>query len=126
MKYATTQDGELMKVAFSEKLTFEDHDHFRQLLDNISSSNSKRCEFDLSALESIDSAGLGMLMIAHERSESDKWKLTWEGLIWNRNGLRRLNEKIASKWTQNLGEHHQFQVAPTRFGLWIHRLVGWL
>ena len=79
MKYESAIDGEEMKISLSEKLTFEDHDGFRDLLESVTASASKRCVFDLSDLQSIDSAGLGMLMIAHETSERDDWKLVLSG-----------------------------------------------
>ncbi|MEH6476810.1 MAG: STAS domain-containing protein [Sneathiella sp.] len=56
-------------IAISDKLTFEDHTKFRDLLKLIESKDHKSCRFDLQGLITIDSAGLGMLMIAFETAE---------------------------------------------------------
>ncbi len=64
----TTTDGRLT-IALSEKLTFEDHNNFRELLKLVNSNEHRSCTIDLKDLETIDSAGLGMLMIAFETAE---------------------------------------------------------
>ncbi|WP_159104335.1 STAS domain-containing protein [Sneathiella glossodoripedis] len=61
-------DGALT-ISLSETLSFEDHERFRDILDSIKSTQLNKCIFDLNRLESIDSAGLGMLMIAFETAE---------------------------------------------------------
>lgn len=71
----TTTQG-ILKISLAEKLTFEDHDNFRELLKLVSKNEHKRCEFDLENLYAIDSAGLGMLMIAYETAEKAGVKFT--------------------------------------------------
>ena len=75
MKHQTTQNNDVVTVKLSDKLTFDDHGNFRDLLKEISTVGSKRCVMDIGELESIDSAGLGMLMIAFEASEKEDWQL---------------------------------------------------
>ena len=55
----------------SERLTFEDHDNFRDILKNIKDATQSHCAMDLSQLKAVDSAGLGMLMIAFETAEKN-------------------------------------------------------
>lgn len=74
MKTQLTKNDDVIKIKISDKLAFDDHDSFRDLLSQISASGSKKCVMDLAELNTIDSAGLGMLMIAHETSEKENWE----------------------------------------------------
>ncbi|MBL4666424.1 MAG: STAS domain-containing protein [Sneathiella sp.] len=58
-----------LTITISDKLTFEDHNEFRDLLRLFDNKDHKHCRFDLQGLKTIDSAGLGMLMIAFETAE---------------------------------------------------------
>lgn len=55
-------------VSFSGELTFSDHVAFRELADRVATSKQKTIVFELSSLDFIDSAGLGMLLIAREEA----------------------------------------------------------
>ena len=74
MHQQSTQNDGTLTIRLSNKLTFDDHGVFRDLLKQISSSGCKRCVLDVGGLDSIDSAGLGMLMIAFEASEVEHWE----------------------------------------------------
>ncbi len=74
MNHRVTQNNGAMTIRLSDELTFDDHGVFRELLEQVSSSGSKRCVLDLFDLKTIDSAGLGMLMIAFEASEKEHWE----------------------------------------------------
>lgn len=58
-------NGMRCQVGLKGRFTFSDNQAFRELLNNISTS-STTLELELAALEFIDSAGLGMLLLAHE------------------------------------------------------------
>ncbi|WP_169569001.1 STAS domain-containing protein [Sneathiella limimaris] len=75
MKPVVTSDNTTLNIALTEKLSFEDHNSFRELLDLLNDKKYKSCLIDLSGLESIDSAGLGMLMIARETADKTGAKL---------------------------------------------------
>ena len=75
MEHQTLLHDGILTIRMSEALTFDDHRVFRDLLKEIATSGSKRCVLDFAELESIDSAGLGMLMIAFEASEREQWEL---------------------------------------------------
>lgn len=64
----STANGQLT-ISIADKLTFEDHNNFRELLKLMTANDHKSCVIDLHELQTIDSAGLGMLMIACETAE---------------------------------------------------------
>lgn len=75
MQISTTVTGARMDVCLSERMAFGDHAVFRSLLEAIAAAGVDDVVFDLSGLVSIDSAGLGMFMIALESSEKYGWKM---------------------------------------------------
>jgi len=68
-----TENNEL-QILLSDRLTFEDHEAFREIITAIKKCEPPSCYIDLANLKAIDSAGLGMLMIAFETSEKAKKK----------------------------------------------------
>lgn len=64
------------EARLSDKMLFADSSAFRKLIDEVRQSGCKTCVFDLKALEVIDSAGLGMIMIAIEDARRNGWALT--------------------------------------------------
>ncbi len=62
-------------VMLSGRFTFDDHELFRSIIKTFSNSTIKRCEIDLAAVEYIDSAALGMLLVAREESAANYVKL---------------------------------------------------
>lgn len=75
MQISTTVSGSRMDVSLSERMAFGDHAVFRSLLEAIAAAGVEEVVFDLSELVSIDSAGLGMFMIALESSEKNGWRM---------------------------------------------------
>jgi anti-anti-sigma factor len=67
VKYTYKSIGDAIHVDLRGRLTFSDYSQFRELTDVFTESNSKKCQMNLSDLEFIDSAGLGMLLIARDR-----------------------------------------------------------
>lgn len=67
MKYTCKSTGDSVQVDLSGRLTFSDYTQFRELTDSFAEQNLKMCKLNLSDLEFIDSAGLGMLLIARDR-----------------------------------------------------------
>ena len=61
--------GDSLTITLAQKLTFEDHNNFRDLLKLMGNKEYQSCSIDLQRLTGIDSAGLGMLMIAYETAE---------------------------------------------------------
>jgi anti-anti-sigma regulatory factor len=65
------EDGTVMLLRGA--FTFKDHHSFRALLDQLKTSPSGRRVLDLSHLEFLDSAALGMLLIADDEAKSGGW-----------------------------------------------------
>jgi HptB-dependent secretion and biofilm anti anti-sigma factor len=66
MDYGIEMQGADVVVQLRGRLTFNDHAQFRNLIQTMLSNKHKRHVIDLSHLDFVDSAGLGMLLIARE------------------------------------------------------------
>jgi anti-anti-sigma factor len=66
-------------VAFSGDLTFGDHVVFREVADRLAASPDKTIVIELANLDFIDSAGLGMLLIAREEAGKKNRMLVLRG-----------------------------------------------
>ncbi len=79
MKYVESNvDGQCV-MKLSESLTFADHQAFRDMLKKLEDGQRKSCCFDISQLVSIDSAGLGMFLIAKDHSQQNDWQMSIKG-----------------------------------------------
>jgi len=79
MDYRINNNDGNVQVIFSGDITFSENVSFRQLLKDISEQTVKSCEFDLSAVDMVDSAGLGMFLIAREQADNAGWRLSVKG-----------------------------------------------
>ena len=70
MRYELKTGAEDVAVAMRGDLNFQDHPVVKKLLAELSGAKRKHWVLDLSGLKSIDSAGIGMLLIA--KDEGDK------------------------------------------------------
>jgi anti-anti-sigma factor len=68
--------GGHFEAKLTERMAFSDHGAFRSLLQAIANAGAKTCMLDLSGLVAIDSAGLGMFMIARDEARKGGWSLT--------------------------------------------------
>ena len=59
----------VFEARLSERLSFFDNGAFRKLLDEMLASNTRHWVLDVSGLSSVDSAGLGMFIIATENAK---------------------------------------------------------
>lgn len=64
MLVRTSVNDNLFQARLSERLSFADNGVFRKLLDEMVTSKTLHWVLDLSGLSSVDSAGLGMFIIA--------------------------------------------------------------
>ena len=76
MHISTALIGTEFQVRLSDRMTFADHQAFRILLKEIDDSDAKSCVLELSGLTAIDSAGLGMFIIAAEAGKAAGWTLS--------------------------------------------------
>jgi anti-anti-sigma factor len=66
MEYAIDIKDQEAQVRLSGRLTFNDHAKLRTLIKEMQQNVVKRQILDLASLEFVDSAGIGMLLIARE------------------------------------------------------------
>ncbi|WP_417688304.1 STAS domain-containing protein [Roseibium sp.] len=79
MDLRTECDAAQYTAHLSGQLKYADNGAFRTLVDEMNASNLKRCVFNLAGLTAIDSAGLGMLVIASDAGKKHGWSLTLTG-----------------------------------------------
>ena len=64
MEYSCQTIGDALEAALSGRLTFETQKVFRDMVEDLKGSDTHRWIIDMSNLEFIDSAGLGLLLRA--------------------------------------------------------------
>lgn len=79
MDYAVRPNGQAVEARLSGRLTFTDYQAFRDLLKSFQEQPHPRQVIDLSALEFIDSSGLGMLLIALDEAKRANRTLVLRG-----------------------------------------------
>ncbi|NVJ98320.1 MAG: STAS domain-containing protein [Alphaproteobacteria bacterium] len=80
MEYRINEaDGNELNVVFTGDITFSENVAFRQLLKDLGERSVKKCVFDLTAVDMVDSAGLGMFLIAKEQADTSGWNLSVTG-----------------------------------------------
>lgn len=76
MIYKIITTGQKVEIEFKGRLTYSDYSLFRQITDIIGQSPNQECLFNLAELEFIDSAGLGMLLLAQDKIQDCKGHIT--------------------------------------------------
>ncbi|WP_339861779.1 STAS domain-containing protein [Paremcibacter congregatus] len=76
MEYQVDVKEDVFEAKLSEKITFSDLDGFREMVKRMVASHSENNIVDLSAVEFIDSAGLGMLLLARDEISKTSSNLT--------------------------------------------------
>jgi len=75
MHYQVIRRTDVFEARVVDKLMFADNAIFRKLIDEVRDSGCRTCVLNMKDLTLIDSAGLGMLMIAIEQSRKHGWSL---------------------------------------------------
>lgn len=70
MDYNIQVSGNTARITLGGRLTFSHHREYRDVLAKLMSHKAGIYEFDLSGVDFIDSAGLGMLLIAKQHAEA--------------------------------------------------------
>lgn len=65
MEHRTSRVGDTVEIALSGRFTFADHANFRALLAELD-GGARICVLEMSQLSFIDSAAMGMLLLARE------------------------------------------------------------
>ncbi len=66
MDYEIRDKGSSREIALSGRLTFEGNERFRTIIERLAEQPPRQVLVDISQLEFIDSAGLGMLLLLKE------------------------------------------------------------
>ena len=69
MEFTIVENGTSLEVALSGSFSFADNDKVLALVNAFDTSEKKRTTVSLERLESIDSAGLGMLIILNDAAQ---------------------------------------------------------
>ncbi|CAO3443125.1 STAS domain-containing protein [Azospirillum sp.] len=79
MEFKTIRADAESEIWLSGRMEFTDHDRLVDIVTQLQDLGGSRVVLDLSALEFIDSAGLGMLLILQEEAETRNTKLIVRG-----------------------------------------------
>lgn len=69
MEFTIVENGSSLDVALSGSFSFADNDKVSELVHAVDASRKKRTTVSLERLESIDSAGLGMLIVLSDAAQ---------------------------------------------------------
>lgn len=72
MQYETDERPGVMEVKLQGRVTYADHPSFRSIMSRLNESAAQKLIFELNAVEFIDSAGLGMLLIVRDTADQKK------------------------------------------------------
>ncbi|CAK0760109.1 HptB-dependent secretion and biofilm anti anti-sigma factor [Azospirillaceae bacterium] len=86
MEFQTRTSPDAIEARLSGRLEFTDHDRLRDIVALLDGAKARRFVVDVSGLDFIDSAGLGMLLILQEEAEQKNIKLIVRG---PRNDVKR-------------------------------------
>lgn len=75
MEYKIRAEGSDEEVVLRGRFTFTDYESFRGLVADLTRKGARRQVLNLGELDFIDSAGLGMLLIARDEAERNSCSL---------------------------------------------------
>lgn len=70
MEIGVNLNSGIYEITMRGQFTFSDHLQFKDILERISQEDIEQVIFQMRGVEFIDSAGLGMLLLAQETSEN--------------------------------------------------------
>ena len=80
MEYTADHSGETLHVRISGVLTFDDHERFKAIVKLIASGDETQVTLDLGQTKMIDSAGIGMLLLANDKAVKESKKMSLTGI----------------------------------------------
>lgn len=72
MQYESAERNGVIDVTLHGRITYSDHPSFRNVIAQVRESSAQKVVFDLSDVEFIDSAGLGMLLMVRDTATQRK------------------------------------------------------
>ena len=79
MEYSINSDGGTCTISLSGKFGFEDSSEFRKLIGGLAEQKGNNVIVDLDGLQSIDSAGLGMIILLNDAATDNSINLQISG-----------------------------------------------
>jgi anti-anti-sigma factor len=79
MKYAIDSTSEKIYIKILGRLTYSDYNTFNSITNAIEENADRQCVIDLEEVDFIDSAGLGMLLLARDKVANNKGNITIKG-----------------------------------------------
>jgi len=79
LNYNTEQTDKTTTVELTGRFTFGDHSNFRKLIEEMRAHQSETHVLDVAGIEFIDSAGLGMLLLARDEGEKARATVVLRG-----------------------------------------------
>lgn len=67
MQHSISRSGDEAVIALSGTFTFDDHESARALMRQFCEGDNKNVVYDLSGVTSIDSSGIGLLLMTNDR-----------------------------------------------------------
>lgn len=87
MEFTVKDSPNTTELFLSGRMTFADHDKFRNLIATFDRPAGHGMVFDLSAVEFVDSSGLGMFIIARDTAQKKNLEFSIRGA---RDDVKRL------------------------------------
>lgn len=75
MKYAIDSTPEKIYITIEGRLTYTDYNTFNYITNAIGEYDNQQCVIDLAEVDFIDSAGLGMLLLARDKVSKNKGQI---------------------------------------------------
>ena len=76
MEYTKELNGNICKIKMMGKFTFADHMEFKNILSDINEKEITGVDLDISEVEFVDSAALGLLLLIRDETEKKSLTLT--------------------------------------------------
>lgn len=80
MLVASYVEADRIFIMLSGRFTFDDHTVFEEVLTHVRQASDLGIYLDMKAIQFIDSAGLGMLLLAHDEAKKQGKKIIISGL----------------------------------------------
>ena len=79
MDYTSNKNGRTLEFNFKGTFSFSDNEKIQKVIAEISDMEGDQCSIDLSGLDTIESAGLGMLLLMNDATVEKNKRLEISG-----------------------------------------------
>lgn len=95
MEHTKNIDRNVARINMRGKFTFADHQAFKSIFEIFDDKSVEKVDFDIEALEFVDSAALGLFLLVREESEKKSKKVSLlkpQGQVKKMFGISRFYE----------------------------------